>query len=238
MRGMTIGLALAAMLFATSASAYDAYDPANCNGVDWNDKQVLVVAQVTAAHRVNFIKSPYDDDFTAASCPAATDACRKTSYLVPKDLVMAGKTRGDFTCVAYQSPSGKKRNWTRGWLPSGALTPLTPMSSPQAADWIGSWQIPGGNIEIKRGDGGKLHVAGEMIVPGAQDVHSGVIGAQVMPGKDTLAFVDDGDIPFEQQNEGECRVRMQRIGALLMVEDNGGCGGVGVTFSGLYHRKK
>jgi hypothetical protein len=112
------------------------------------------------------------------------------------------------------------------------------MAAPQQADWIGTWRIPGGNVEIKRGDGGRLRVAGEMIVPGAQDVHSGVIGAQVMPEKHTLAFVDDGDIPFEKLDEGECRVRMQRVGPLLVVEDNGGCGGAGVTFTGLYHRKK
>jgi len=31
---------------------------------------------------------------------------------------------------------------------------------------------------------------------------------------------------------------MQRIGPWLMVEDNGGCGGAGVSFIGLYRRKK
>src|SRR4030095_14180171 len=107
MRVKTIGLAFGAMLLATRAFAYDAYDPANCNGVDWNDKQTLVVSKVTGAARVNFIKSPYDDDFTAASCPAATDACRQKSYLVTNDLVLTGKTRGEFTCVVYQSLTAK-----------------------------------------------------------------------------------------------------------------------------------
>jgi hypothetical protein len=31
---------------------------------------------------------------------------------------------------------------------------------------------------------------------------------------------------------------MQRVADWLMVEDDGGCGGYGVTFSGLYRRKK
>jgi hypothetical protein len=30
---------------------------------------------------------------------------------------------------------------------------------------------------------------------------------------------------------------MQRIGALLLVEDNGACGGSMVTFTGLYRRR-
>jgi len=62
--------------------------------------------------------------------------------------------------------------------------------------------------------------------------------AQATPQGDTIAFVDDGSIAFEKTDAGECRVRMQRVGALLMVEDNDGCGGAGVTFSGLYRRTK
>ncbi len=56
--------------------------------------------------------------------------------------------------------------------------------------------------------------------------------------RDTIAFVDDGSTPFDTTDQGECRVRMQCIGALLMVEDNSGCGGAGVSFTGLYHRKE
>lgn len=231
-------LLLSAVLIAGSASAYDAYDSNNCNGVDWDDKRALVVSKVTAHPRVNFIKSPYDDDFKATACPAATAVCRKKSYLVMGDLVLVGKTQGDFNCVAYQSPLAKRQIWTRGWLPSAALTPVAPMASPKTSDWIGTWYHPGGSIEIKNGDGGKLHVEGEMIVPGARDVHTGEIQAQVMPEKDTIAFVDDGSIPFEKTDERGCRVRMQRIRPWLLVEDNDGCGGAGVTFTGLYRRKK
>jgi len=87
------------------------YDPANCNGADFDDKLAFTVSKVTAQPRVNFVKSPYDDDFTAAACPAATKACRKKSYLVTGDLVLVGRTQGDFTCVSYQSPLAKKQIW-------------------------------------------------------------------------------------------------------------------------------
>jgi hypothetical protein len=110
-------LLLNTMLFAGSASAYDPDDPKNCNGVDWDDKSPWVIAKVTAKPRTNFAKSPYDDDFKAENCPAATDACRKNSYLVTGDLVFVGKTDGAFTCINYQSPLAKKQNWATGWLP-------------------------------------------------------------------------------------------------------------------------
>ena len=67
-------LLLCAVLSEQSASAYDANDPRNCMGIAWNDKGPSVVHKVTAKPRVNFIKSPYDDDFKADTCPAATAA--------------------------------------------------------------------------------------------------------------------------------------------------------------------
>jgi len=238
MRGKAAILLL--VLTASPALAYDANDPKNCNGVDWDDKRTLVVAKVAAKPRVNFIKSPYDDDFKAENCPADTAACRKKSFLVTGDLVLVGKTDAPFTCISYQSPHDKKRVWTTGWLPSAALTPVAPMPSPKMSDWIGTWEQPHGSIEIAEGEKGKLTIEGEMVVPTARDAHTGVIQAVATPKDGTIAFVDDGSIPFDTVGGqgGECRVRMQRVGALLMVEDNDGCGGAGVSFTGLYRRKK
>jgi hypothetical protein len=261
----SVFVCLSATLLATSASALDAYDskglfadpmfrappPArasndsydpndvrNCIGVEWDDKRALSVAKVTARERVNFVKSPYDDEFKAATCPAATDTCRKKSYLVTGDLVLVGKTQGDFTCVAYQMPAAKRAIFTEGWLPSAALTPVAPAASTAMSDWIGNWEHPHGGIEIKGGGiGGRLQVEGFMLVPTARDFHNGAISAQVMPAKDSIAFMNDGWMPFETVCEDACKVRMLRIGPYLLVEDNGGCGGSGVSFTGLYHSK-
>lgn len=239
MRAGAMLLLLGAMLVARPAAAYDPEDPANCNGIDWDDGHSLILSKVTASPRVNFVKSPYDDDFKAESCPAATEACRKKSYLVTGDLVLTGRTRGGFTCVSYQSARAKtKAIGTMGWLPTAALTPVTPTAATSLSDWIGSWEQPHGGIEIKPGGlGGRLQIEGEMVVPTARDFHTGVISAQVMPRNGAIAFLDDGWLPFETKCDSGCRVRMQRIGPFLLVEDNGDCGGAGVTFTGLYHPK-
>ncbi len=99
------------------------------------------------------------------------------------------------------------------------------MPSPKISDWLGSWAHPGGNIDIKRGESGKLSIERQQFVPTAHDLHTGEVQTQVAPQKGTLAFVDDGSIPFEKTDEGGCWVRMQRIGPWLMVEDNDSCGG-------------
>ncbi|MGC1318408.1 MAG: hypothetical protein WA866_17470, partial [Pseudolabrys sp.] len=148
-------------------------------------------------------KSPYDDDFKADACPAHIAACQKKSYLVAGDLVLLGKTQGDFTCVHYQAPLATKQVWTIGWLPSAALTPVAPMLAPKTSDWVGTWYA-GGSNEISSGI---LAVEGGMTVPTANDFHTGGFKAQVTPKNDTVAFADDGT------NYGEgCRVRLQRIG--------------------------
>jgi hypothetical protein len=232
MRAGIIVLFLSAACLAGAESASGADDPNNCNGVGWDDNRALAVAKVTAPSRVNFLKSPYDDHSKAASCPAAKKMCRKKAYLVSGDLVFVGKKQGDFICVDYQSPQAKKQIWIRGWLPSEALTPVAPTSSPEPADWIGGWRHPGGFVEITNGDGGKLRVEGSMTLPTPSgDFQNGDLQARVAPNT-LIAFTDEG-----VYGDG-CHVRMQRIGPWLLVEDNGGCGGAGVTFTGLYRRQK
>lgn len=76
-----------------------------------------------------------------------------------------------------------------------------------------------------------------MLFPTARDFHTGRISAQVMPVTASIAFIDDGWMPFETVLEGARKVRMQRIGPDLLVEDNSGGGGAGVSFAGLYHRR-
>jgi hypothetical protein len=177
---------------------------------------------------VNFVKSPYDDDFQAAQCPSAAPACRKRSYLVTGDLVFTGRSAGGFTCVSFQSPTATTMRWTSGWLPTAALTPVARRTGTRDADWLGTWRHPGGPITITRAPDGRLHVEGGISVPTARNFHTGDFAADVTPRDDRLDVVDQGD--------AGCRVRLERFGPSLAVADNGGCGGAGVSFLGLYRR--
>jgi hypothetical protein len=111
------------------------------------------------------------------------------------------------------------------------------MRSPKASDWVGSWRqgqryVGGGLVQITPEGTGKLHIDAGILLPTARDFHNGAFEARVAPQGDTIAFEDDGS------NFGsECKVRMQLIDRWLLIEDNGGCGGAGVTFTGLYRRQ-
>ena len=65
------------------------------------------------------------------------------------------------------------------------------------------------------------------------------IDAAAKPANGLLEFADDGSVPFnkESDDKGSCLVRMQRVEALLVVEDNNAAAARMVTFTGFYRKK-
>jgi hypothetical protein len=208
--------------------------PGDCLGIDFDLKHPVSVAKVkTDKPHVNFIKSTWED----AACPTAGgDACAAKAYLVPGDLVLIGKTNASLTCVAYQSAEDKKQRWTNDWLPSASLVPVTPLTAASRAEWVGGWIHAGGEIDITNAANGAVSIHGEQVYQAAQDTHNGVIDAKAKPDHGILAFADDGKTAFDDP-KALCLVRMRRVEALLVVEDNNACGGITVTFTGFYRRK-
>jgi hypothetical protein len=222
------------MFLAAATSARGETAPGDCTGIGFDRDKAIVVSKVTAAApKAFYVKSAWED----VACPADTSACQRKAYLVPGDLVLTGRQNGPFTCIAYQSPRDRKQVWTNGWIRSESLAPVAPSRVSRLADWTGTWTHAGGEITIEAGKNGKLTIEGEQVYPAAQNVHTGALSAEVTPAGDMLAFADDGKVPFDQAKQAECQVRMQRLGNLLLVEDNGGCGGIMVTFTGFYRRK-
>ena len=227
-------LGLALLVLAAAAPARAEEQDGDCTGIGFDSKTPVMVAKVAAGSpKVFYVKSAWEE----ASCPAETEACQRKAWLVPGDLVLTGRTSGPFTCVAYQSPNDKKQVWTNGWIRSASLSPVAPSHARRLADWTGTWAHAGGEITIRERKS-KLQIEGEHTTPAAGGAHSGVIGAEASPDGDILAFAEDGTTPFAQAQEGDCQVRIQRFGPLLVVEDNGNCGGSMVTFTGFYRRQR
>ena len=229
---------VAAGLFVVFASSFAAADQGtgDCLGVGFDVQHPVTIAKIIADKpQVHFVKNASDN----AACPADTDDCQDTAYLVPGDLMLVGKTRGAYSCVSYQSAADRKQHWTLGWVRSTSLTPVLPTPSPSRADWIGAWIRAGGKITIRKGPHDSLKIGGEATYPAADRVHSGVIHATAAPANGILQFAGDGAAPFNQASvdAGDCLVRMQRISDLLVVQDNERCGGAMVTFTGFYRRK-
>lgn len=216
--------------------AQNAEAPGDCLGIDFDPGHPVTIAKIIANQsQVNFLKNVSDQ----ASCPAATDVCQQKAYVIPGDLVLVGKTDGGFSCVSYESANARKVSWTNGWLAAASMTPVMPSPAPSRADWVGTWVHSAGHITIAAGKDGKLTIKAEGFYAAAQNVHTGVLDATAKPANGLLQFADDGTIPFSKESDdnGSCLVRMQRIEALLVVEDNNACGGAMVTFTGFYKKK-
>jgi len=218
----------------TLCRAQNAEAPADCLGIDFDPGHPVTIAKIIANQpQVHFLKNGSDQ----ASCPAANDVCQQKAYLIPGNLVLVGKTDGAYSCISYESVVARKVSWTNGWLPATSLSPVVPVPAPARGDWTGDWRHASGAITITNGANGSLTIHGEAYYQAAQDVHTGVIDARAKPAQGLLAFADDGSVAFDKANAESCLVRIQRVEALLVVEDNGSCGGADVTFTGFYRKK-
>ena len=229
-------LAMTSVFAVTLCHAQNAEAPGDCRGINFDPGHPVTIAKIIANQpQIHFLKNVSDQ----ASCPATTDVCQQKAYLIPGNQILVGKTDGAFSCVSYESAEARKVSWTNGWLPTASMTPVMPSPATSRADWIGTWDHSAGHITIAYGKDGKLTIHGEGFYTAAQNVHTGVIDATAKPANGLLQFADDGTTPFNKASDdkGSCLVRMQRIAALLVVEDNNACGGVMVTFTGFYRKK-
>ncbi|MET0529192.1 MAG: hypothetical protein ABW003_12805 [Microvirga sp.] len=190
--------------------------------------------------RVNFLKT----SILKAGCPNMSAACQDKPYLVPGDEVVIIGTKGDFVCASY---AGKHGRITDGWLRRSAISIVQDQPDVSVKDWIGRWQSgPEQRIVIEQVDkAGVLAIKGDATW-GASDpervkrgaVNIGSLEAETKAEGATLSFGmgENGTLPFDQADEADCKVRMQRLGPYLLVKDNNNCGGMNVSFTSVYRR--
>nr|WP_318284424.1 MULTISPECIES: hypothetical protein [unclassified Methylobacterium] len=238
------GLILMALLVATgSAAAQDRGPPAKneCRRTpSLSEGPALGFGRVVAAGRTAFVK----DGLAQDGCPDGIAECRERAYLVAGDPVILGERRGGYVCASYR---GTKGNLARtGWLPAEAVA--NEATAPVALDdWLGTWTQAEGRIAVKRGDKpGTLSVTGdatwgmgdpERVKRGG--VHLGEIAGTVTPAGDGASFAmgESGTLPVAKGSADDCKVWLRRLGPWLVVEDNLACGGMNVTFRGVYRRE-
>ncbi len=222
---------LAVLLGADRAYAEDTA----CFGADFIDGAQLEIGRVkTGAPRVNFVRNGKSD----LACPSASDACRDRAFVVPGDLVVMGRRLREFICADYLTPKSARS----GWLPLAQIEPAPKVVAPE--DWIGDWRRVEADIKISWRPAGGLSIdAGATY--GALDpdrIKRGAVNEGDISG--ALQFADgaasyaDKDTDATNPDDFGCRLRMTRAGTFLFVQDNGQCGGVNVSFTGLYRRAK
>lgn len=217
-------------IFLLSISAFAQIDgnPANwCReGFFTRDSKDFNIAKVKGgkASRVYF----YGDD--RDECPAGAN-CRQKAFVVGGDEVLVNRSSGGFACAWFAPQKGKP---TVGWIRTSDLDFPAMLLDAAPRSWLGEWKFGDNGIEFTENKlPGSLNVTGNATWIGANpgQVHVGELDGRYEP-KDGVISYSDGD------DEYDCRVTMRLLGSYLIVADNLKCGGVNVTFSGIYTRRR
>jgi len=247
---------LAILLLAASAPAWAGTEDGAANycnplpDLTFNGAEPVLREIAAGAGRVHFVK----DGSAQKGCPDAGPSCVAPLFVIQGDAVVVTGTKGEFACATHTGPAPKAAS-TSGWLPRDVLVVPRPAShdapGPGAnKDWLGDWRSgPERRIRIRDKPDGRLDMEGEATF-GARDpdrvkrgaVNTGDFSATVVPAGSHLAFlVGDGGRPLaydpqRAKKETLCGLLFWRLGPYLVAADNLQCGGVNVTFTGVYRR--
>jgi hypothetical protein len=222
----SIGLLLVVCCAWSSTRAQGEGNPANwCrNGTFSRDSEAFGLARIKGEKgaRVYF----YGEE---EGCPGPAAKCRQKAYLIPGDEVVTSRTFGDWVCAWYQPARGSE---TVGWLAADRLAPVATVDNAPLASWLGTWNFYNNSLRVSRGRRvDVLNVSGDATWQGVNpdNVHVGELSSQGTPVDNALKLGEDPE---------DCQATLRLVGTYLVVSDNKQCGGVNVTFDGVYRRKK
>lgn len=169
-----------------------------------------------------------------SACTSDPASCRglpRSPYALPGNLLAVGQAVSGFVC-AHRTDG---HSVTDGWLPAGRVQVVAPeqiIPPPSLSTWRGTWRaVEGENTIMLRPDGEALRVKGEASWQGPNSVspHVGYLGGRMKPVGNTITF-------SESNSDADCVATLMLFGRFLAVVDNHACGGMNVSFSGLYRR--
>ncbi len=212
-----------AFYYAALASYIGGNPPNNCRGGLYTAQDVeFKVARVKG--RKNARAYFYGDD---NDCPDGKN-CRQKAYVIAGDEVIVARSYGEFSCAWYPPKKGFE---TVGWIRTNQLA-FENQKSVDPRSWAGEWFYAENSIKLIPGKTpGSFFIKGNAFWKGVGDnVHIGELDYSGSPKGDTLRVGAGKD-------KYDCRVKMWRLGKYLLVTDNKMCGGVNVSFDGVYIRR-
>jgi hypothetical protein len=216
--------------------------PARAGPVDCEQNKVALARVVTKDARLHFVAGAGN---RTPACPSAESASKLRAYVVPGDEVLVDATDGPYVCAFFKSRGGTE---TRGWLPREGLQ-MVPLEAAAVRQWAGNWQRDREAQIVITSRQDEVQLSGNALW-GSYDpqrvrrggIHVGELSGKGQPRGHTLALgydPDRSDFPAaKDQAPEDCAAKLELYGRYLVVEDNRGCGGLNVSFTGTYVRVK
>ncbi|UCQ29532.1 hypothetical protein DCF83_17820 (plasmid) [Edwardsiella tarda] len=190
-----------------------------------DDKRGFLEAKIISeSGRAYFFKDTYPNDKLVKS----------SAYVVNGDTVIVSKEKDGWSCVLFL---GSKREYV-GWVDSKEIKQIP---TTMVVNWAGVYEDLSKlkRIEIKLMANDLLKITGSAQWIGGESsdgeriIHHGEINSLSTPSDIYLPFIAS-DLEYEPNPEYDCAGYMYLINGKLIVDDNGKCGGVNVTFDGVY----
>jgi hypothetical protein len=234
----SLGSATFLSMFVVAAHAA----PFKCE--DWNEDtpNKLALARVVSTQtRLYFIAGP---EKRRPTCPSLASTCRLKAFLVRGDEVLVNATEeGPYVCATFKTQNGKL---TRGFLPRTTLQVVSP-GPVSARQWEGKWRRDSEAEIVVSSRGDEVEISGTATWGGSDpqrvkrgEINTGELKGIGKPRDQVLAIGYDPERsafpPSEQEAVDICAAQLELHGRYMLVEDNGKCGGLNVSFTGLYVR--
>jgi hypothetical protein len=151
-------------------------------------------------------------------------------------LFDSSSTKTGFVCSTYIGKAGRE---TDGWLPAASIKPV----AAPPPDWIGKWRRDtSASIEIKHKSASAAELSGDAMWQGQSGVPNvGDISATIDPRQTVQGFGTASDeqtqTAYGKGDPQACAVIFKQLGPYLFASDNNTCGGMNVTFSGIYVKR-
>ena len=164
-----------------------------------------------------------EDSGQAKGCPQAGKRCALGGDAAkPGAEVLINTALPGFSCAYVPSQDGDG-----GWIANSDITVAQPQptSHPAISAWVGKWKYGDDTgIDIAQ-KGTQLSVSGDATTAQGNE---GSFDTKAAPKANKIHVTDNAP----------CEVWMTLVGSYLVVRDNQQCGGMNVSFTGVYTRGK
>ena len=159
----------------------------------------------------------------AKACPTSGEcAWRRRGFVVGGDVVLVSSPVNGFRCAYFASVSAG--DVVSGFLPADSLEPTTEGDDLTPEFLTGVWSFGKKHGIAFRSAGGRLTAEGWASYGEGMATNLGEFEGPIQVNGRLLQYGEESD----------CWVSAVRRGPYLVVDDNAGCGGVNVRFTGIY----
>lgn len=191
-------------------------------------------------------KSAGKTHFYEAQCDAGAkglEACRRKAFVMPGDVLLIGDIYDTTACATFVDAKGRA---TSGIIKGDRVEHDARGESKAATALVGRWVREEAEITVTR-KGEDLVFSGEATYGGKDPrrvamgaVNSGVFDFVTRPAANRISVgLKDGDkaVGKAQADASDCQLDMIALGPYLVVRDNQQCGGMNVSFTGIYRKR-